>query len=101
MAESNARYRREWHPDPNYDNDSLTKIYNLVEENSDVLDVGCSIGQLGSILRAQKGCRVTGIDIDPDSVGEAQKVLDSALVSDIAAIFHATAKLVVVAGWLQ
>lgn len=83
MQENTARYRRRWSPNPLGDNDSLTKIYNLVQPGSAVLDVGCSIGQLGAMLVQNKRCEVTGIDIDESSIEEAQKVLTNACVADI------------------
>ena len=83
MEENTARYRRRWSPDPLQDNDSLTKIYNLVQPGSTVLDVGCSIGQLGAVLVKAKRCEVIGVDIDRRSIEEAQKVLTNAYEVDI------------------
>jgi 2-polyprenyl-3-methyl-5-hydroxy-6-metoxy-1,4-benzoquinol methylase/glycosyltransferase involved in cell wall biosynthesis len=47
-------------------------LVNLVPENAHVLDVGCAAGYLGVDLQA-KGCRVTGIELDPLYVAAARE----------------------------
>lgn len=64
-------------------NDSLVKIYNLVRENSSVLDVGCAIGVLGAKLIQLKNCTVVGLDYNEKSVAEAKKVLTKAYKVDV------------------
>ncbi|NLP10324.1 class I SAM-dependent methyltransferase [bacterium] len=48
-----------------------------------VLDVGCSAGQLGKLLREEKGCTVYGVDISPEAVRSAAGVLQAAEVMDV------------------
>ena len=83
MENAALKYTRSWNPDTANENDSLSKIYNRVSPASTVLDVGCSIGQLGSALKSQKNCQVVGVDLENDAVKEASKHLDQAYVCDI------------------
>ncbi|HPI72665.1 MAG TPA: class I SAM-dependent methyltransferase [bacterium] len=48
-----------------------------------VLDVGCSAGQLGKVLKEDKGCTVYGVDISLDAVRSAAGVLHAAAVMDV------------------
>jgi methionine biosynthesis protein MetW len=57
-------------------NTSWAKIFHYIADGATVLDVGCSDGQLGKALKAQKDCTVYGIEIDPGDLAIAQKVLD-------------------------
>src|SRR5438876_234719 len=43
--------------------------FRLIPNGWRVLDVGCHTGILGEALRIQKGCRVTGIDVDRVALG--------------------------------
>ncbi len=43
-------------------------ILEMVEPNSSVLDLGCGDGTLLWYLKTQKGCRVTGIEIDEKQI---------------------------------
>lgn len=56
-----------------------------VPPNSRVLELGCSTGYIGKILRESKGCQVTGIEIDARAAIEARKngltVLEGSLES--------------------
>ncbi|HXN55147.1 MAG TPA: class I SAM-dependent methyltransferase [Myxococcales bacterium] len=45
--------------------DSLSEIARLIEPGSVVLDLGASTGELGRYLRAQKGCTVDGVEVEP------------------------------------
>jgi 2-polyprenyl-3-methyl-5-hydroxy-6-metoxy-1,4-benzoquinol methylase len=83
MSEDTGRYQREWRPDTAHPNDSLQKMFNLVTANSRVLDIGCSIGQLGAALVAEKACHVTGIDYNHGSIVKAKERLSRALCADI------------------
>ena len=55
-------------------NDSKGMIFNLVESNSVVLDVGCSCGMLGKVLYQKKNCEVYGFEYDAESVNYAQNL---------------------------
>ncbi|MGH3350271.1 MAG: class I SAM-dependent methyltransferase [Nocardioides sp.] len=47
-----------------------------------VLDVGCWTGEVGRIL-TERGCTVTGIEIDPEAATLAEKVLERVVVADL------------------
>lgn len=46
----------------------LALVAEQVPVGSRVLDLGCGSGSLLAHLQAEKGCSVTGVEIDPDSV---------------------------------
>lgn len=46
----------------------LEVVASLVQPGSRVLDLGCGDGQLLAHLFAERGCRGTGVDVDPPSV---------------------------------
>jgi len=54
----------------------------LVPDGSRVLDIGCSSGYLASRLVA-RGCRVTGIEADPEAAARARTVCEEVLVGDV------------------
>jgi SAM-dependent methyltransferase len=58
-------------------NRPTTKVFHLVPAGSRVLDVGCATGYLALALRDRKGCRVTGIEIDPEAARRAASACDS------------------------
>jgi methionine biosynthesis protein MetW len=64
-------------------NGKLAIIYNLIEPNVKVLDVGCGTGQLGEMLKIEKNCYVAGVDVDPRAIEEARKRLDHVIVADV------------------
>jgi len=47
--------------------------FTMVTPNSNVLDVGCGDGALGSLLIRQKNCRVTGVDLSSEALKRAEK----------------------------
>jgi SAM-dependent methyltransferase len=47
-----------------------------------VLDVGCSVGAVGRALR-QRGCHVTGIEVDEAMALQARERLDTVLCADV------------------
>lgn len=67
----------------NAENEAWYKIYNLVPENKNILDIGCSSGNLGATLIKDKRAKVIGIDIDKNDVELAKKQLTEAKVVDI------------------
>lgn len=56
-------------------NNSWYKTFNLVPEESLVLDIGCSSGNFGEQLIIQKHCTVDGIEINRDDIKIAAKKL--------------------------
>lgn len=57
------------------------KLLALVPDGSRVLDVGCSSGYLARRL-VERGCRVVGIELDPDAAAAAREVCEDVLVGD-------------------
>lgn len=55
-------------PDPMNLRADLALVASLVPDGSRVLDLGCGSGNLLAHLAAERGCRGTGVEIDPDSV---------------------------------
>jgi 2-polyprenyl-3-methyl-5-hydroxy-6-metoxy-1,4-benzoquinol methylase len=63
-------------------NTSHALMLRLVGRDRHVLDVGCATGYLGEALMAQ-GCRVSGVEYDPEAADRAKAVLDEVLVADL------------------
>jgi 2-polyprenyl-3-methyl-5-hydroxy-6-metoxy-1,4-benzoquinol methylase len=64
-------------------NEAWSKIFNFVDPNSRILDVGCSSGRLGAALKKDKKVTVIGIDIDKKDIQLAKENLDEAHVLNI------------------
>lgn len=64
-------------------NSTWYKVVQLVPNNSRVLDVGCSSGNLGAYLTKNKNCEVIGIDLDKKDVNAAAKKLKAAYVKNV------------------
>jgi 2-polyprenyl-3-methyl-5-hydroxy-6-metoxy-1,4-benzoquinol methylase/glycosyltransferase involved in cell wall biosynthesis len=56
-----------------------------VPDGAEVLDVGCSTGSFAVALK-RKGCRVTGIEINPRAAEVAQSRCDAVHVGDVASV---------------
>lgn len=52
-------------------------------EGERILDVGCGVGLLAEQLRAQKGCRVTGVDARPTGLTVVERRLDRFIAHDL------------------
>jgi 2-polyprenyl-3-methyl-5-hydroxy-6-metoxy-1,4-benzoquinol methylase len=68
--------------DPEAENDSRAIAVRLVGGNKRVLEFGCSSGRITEVL-AERGCRVTGIEIDPDAAERARAHADEVVVLDL------------------
>jgi methionine biosynthesis protein MetW len=68
--------------DLNNRNTSHTQVVELVGTDRLVLDVGCADGSLGRVL-AERGCVVSGIDVDQDAARAAAGVLKQVKVADL------------------
>ncbi len=79
-------YTRAWDVSTAGENDSLSKCYNMVGAGSTVLDIGCSIGQLGAELRQKKNCIVYGIEYNQEAADAAARVLDKVYCLDVQAL---------------
>ena len=58
---------------PQNTNDSLSKIYSMIDDGSVVLDIGCACGDLSIALAKEKKCRVYGIEANSKSVEFCKK----------------------------
>lgn len=56
-------------------NDSIAHIARMIEDGQSVLDMGCGLGTLGSILKKFKKCSVDGIDNNYNYLAFAKKIL--------------------------
>ena len=63
-------------------NNSHTLIVELVGHGRRVLDVGASTGFLARVL-TERGCTVTGIEIDPDSARQAEEFCEKVIVGNV------------------
>ena len=64
------------------ENSSITKIARLVGHDRTVLDVGCAHGYLAEALGRQ-GCRVVGIERDPEDAARARQHCEEVVVADL------------------
>lgn len=69
--------------DPNH---AASKVVALVGLDQDVLEVGCASGIQSRRMSEQCGCRVTGIEIDPDAAEDARPYCESLIVGSIEAL---------------
>jgi len=63
-------------------NNSQTQLISLVGRDQNVLDVGCAAGDTAEML-IERGCRVSGVDIDAAAAEPAREVLDELVIADI------------------
>ena len=68
--------------DLNNKNNSHTLIVELVGHGKRILDVGASTGFLARVL-TERGCTVTGIEIDPKSARQAEKFCERVVVGNV------------------
>lgn len=66
-------------------NDVRVKEIELVGAGRRVLDFGCSTGEMAAALK-ERGCRVTGIEIDPRAAERARASCERVIVADLDAI---------------
>src|SRR5215212_7244393 len=64
------------------ENSSHTLVVELVGYDKHVLDVGCSTGYIAEVL-VKRGCRVTGIEIDPKAPPPAEDHCERVIVGDV------------------
>lgn len=60
-----------------------SNIFQLVDEGARVLEIGCASGVQTRFLTREKGCRVTGIELDPESAELARGECEEVIVGDI------------------
>ncbi|BAY62450.1 type 11 methyltransferase [Calothrix brevissima NIES-22] len=64
------------------ENNSIRKMLNLIGNNQRVVDFGCATGYLAQILN-QKGCIVTGVEINSDAAQIAAQYCQEVIVADL------------------
>lgn len=81
---SKGRMASKYETEPVLDdgNSSHALIVELVGTGKRVLDVGCATGYLANVL-ARRGCKVVGIEVDPDAARCAEEVCEKVLVGDV------------------
>jgi 2-polyprenyl-3-methyl-5-hydroxy-6-metoxy-1,4-benzoquinol methylase len=75
-----SKYETE--PELQNENNSHTLIVELVGQDKTVLDVGAATGYVAKIL-TERGCSVTGIEVDPDAAREAEAHCEKVITGDI------------------
>lgn len=68
--------------DPEAPNDARALALRLIGGNKRVLEFGCSTGRITEAL-VERGCQVTGIEIDPEAAKRARDHADEVLVLDL------------------
>ena len=56
-------------------------VVELVPEGSTVLEFGCATGYMSDVL-ASRGCRVIGVELDPEAAEEAEAYCERVIVGD-------------------
>jgi O-antigen biosynthesis protein len=69
-------------PEPTSENNSHAMIVELVGHDKRVLDVGTATGYVAELL-AERGCQVTGIEVDLEAAREAEKHCKRVITGDI------------------
>jgi 2-polyprenyl-3-methyl-5-hydroxy-6-metoxy-1,4-benzoquinol methylase len=71
------------HPFFEYYTEKREEVALLVPESVlSVLDIGCTRGGFGGFLKTQRGCRVTGVEMNPVEGERARAVLDDVIIGD-------------------
>jgi 2-polyprenyl-3-methyl-5-hydroxy-6-metoxy-1,4-benzoquinol methylase len=63
-------------------NDAHTLVVRMVGENKRVLELGCAEGSTTRVLR-ERGCRVTGIEMDPTAAETAAEFAERVIVDNL------------------
>jgi O-antigen biosynthesis protein len=64
------------------ENNSMSKMLNLVTDNTKVLEFGCATGYFSKLL-VQKGCQVTGVEINEKAAKIAEQYCEKVIVADL------------------
>jgi 2-polyprenyl-3-methyl-5-hydroxy-6-metoxy-1,4-benzoquinol methylase len=64
------------------ENNSHTLVIMMVGQNKRVLELGCAEGSTTRVLQA-RGCRVTGIEMDPTAARAAEQFTERMIVGDL------------------
>ena len=61
-------------------------VVEFVPEGSSVLEFGCAAGYMSEVLVNRRGCRVTGIELDPNAAAAAAAFCDRVIIGDAEAL---------------
>jgi len=64
-------------------NRPTSKLFDLVAAGCRVLDIGCATGYLARALAERKGCRVTGIEVNPEAARIAAPACERIITGDV------------------
>ena len=64
------------------ENSSLKKMLCLIEEDKRVIDFGCATGNFARLL-CERGCEVTGVELNSKAANVAQKYCKEVIVADL------------------
>jgi glycosyltransferase involved in cell wall biosynthesis/2-polyprenyl-3-methyl-5-hydroxy-6-metoxy-1,4-benzoquinol methylase len=64
------------------ENNSFKKMASLIEDDKHVVDFGCATGYFAQLL-TQKGCTVTGVEINADAAEVARQYCKDVIVADL------------------
>jgi len=71
------------HPFFDYYTEKREEVLQLVPESVlTLLDIGCTRGGFGGLVKSRRGCRVTGIEMNPVEGEKARSVLDDVIIGD-------------------
>jgi len=82
MSEANQKLRYGVGADFSDPNTSHSRMVALVGRDKSVLEFGCASGYMSRVLR-EHGCRVTGIECDPDAARLASQYCERVIVADL------------------
>ena len=69
--------------DLNNKNSSWTILYNKIDKNSKILDIGCSSGYFDKALIESRDCIVDGVELDPEDARKASGICRKVLTENI------------------
>lgn len=64
-------------------NNTFGIVIKMVTQNAEVLEIGCATGYMTRWLCERRGCRVTGIEINPEAAHVAQQFCAHLVVGDV------------------
>ena len=67
---------------PDDENNSHSMILRMVGLDKSVLEAGCSSGHVSKALQ-ERGCRVVGVEIDPEAAASAQPWLERVIIGNL------------------
>ena len=68
--------------DPEAENNTHAFALDMIGQNKRVLEVGCATGYFTKVL-AERGCKVIGLEIDPEAALQAEQWAERVVVGDV------------------